>query len=151
MKTKFKEVLSFLIFLTFVSSTSAFAQIFGADDETLNKIFIGLKKINSRLVNLETEELGSLKSQFENVKIEEVEESAMIEVIDGPIVPFKVTRPKKASSVIFTFIFTFLSLFFFLYLKDYPRTGSKKHTSERKEAKQKLFKNIKSLIPFIQK
>jgi hypothetical protein len=75
----------------------------------------------------------------------------MIEVIDGPIVPFKVTRPKKASSVIFTFIFTFLSLFFFFYLKDYSVSNSKKNSFERREAKNKLFKNIKSLIPFIQK
>ena len=51
----------------------AFAQIFGADDETLEKIFVGLKKINSRLVNLETEELGSLKSQLENM-LREIEE-----------------------------------------------------------------------------
>ena len=113
-----------------------------------------LKLEESRLereVSLQTTLYMTLKSQFENVKIEEVEEAAMIEVIDGPIVPFKVTRPKKASSVIFTFIFAFLSLFFFFYLKDYSLSGSKKHESERIEARRKLFKNIKSLIPFIQK
>ena len=73
MKAKVTGILSFLLFLTLVSSTPAFAQIFGADDETLEKIFIGLKKINSRLVNLETEELGSLKSQLENM-LREIEE-----------------------------------------------------------------------------
>ena len=113
-----------------------------------------LKLEESRLereVSLQTTLYMTLKSQFENVKIEEVEESAMIEVIDGPIVPFKVTRPKKISSVIFTFIFTFFSLFFFIYLKDFNLSGSKKNTLERIEARKKLFKNIKSLIPFIQK
>ena len=100
-----------------------------------------------REVSLQTTLYMTLKSQFENVKIEEVEEAAMIEVIDGPLVPFKVTSPKKASSVIFTFIFAFLSLFFFFYLKDYYLSGSKKDTSERIEARRKLFKNIKSLIP----
>ena len=113
-----------------------------------------LKLEESRLereVSLQTTLYMTLKSQFENVKIEEVEEAAMIEVIDGPIVPFKVTRPKKVSSVIFTFIFAFLSLFFIFYLKDYYRSGSKTHTSEKIEARHKLFKNIKSLIPFIQK
>jgi uncharacterized protein involved in exopolysaccharide biosynthesis len=113
-----------------------------------------LKLEESRLereVSLQTTLYMTLKSQFENVKIEEVEEAAMIEVIDGPIVPFKVTRPKKISSIIFTFIFTFISLFFFLYLKDYNLSGIKKHTSDRIEARSKLFKNIKSLIPFIQK
>ena len=113
-----------------------------------------LKLEESRLereVSLQTTLYMTLKSQFENVKIEEVEEAAMIEVIDGPIVPFKVTSPKKVSSVIFTFILAFLSLFFFFYLKDYSLSSSKKYTSERIEARRKLFKNIKSLIPFIQK
>ena len=113
-----------------------------------------LKLEESRLereVSLQATLYMTLKSQFENVKIEEVEEAAMIEVIDGPIVPFKVTRPKKVSSVIFTFIFAFLSLFFFFYLKDYSLSGSREHASERIVAKRKLFKNIKSLIPFIEK
>ena len=113
-----------------------------------------LKLEESRLereVSLQTTLYMTLKSQFENVKIEEVEEAAMIEVIDGPIVPFKVTRPKKVSSVVFTFIFTFISLFFFIYLKDYNLSGSKKNTLDHIEARNRLFKNIKSLIPFIQK
>ena len=113
-----------------------------------------LKLEESRLereVSLQTTLYMTLKSQFENVKIEEVEEAAMIEVIDGPIVPFKVTSPKKVSSVIFTFIFTFISLFFFIYIKDYNLSGTKKQTLDRIEARSRLFKNIKSLIPFIQK
>ena len=113
-----------------------------------------LKLQESRLereVSLQTTLYMSLKSQFENVKIEEVEEAAMIEVIDGPIVPFKITRPKKASTVIFTFIFSFSSLFFIFYLKDYSISSSNKNSFERKEAKNKLFNNIKSLIPFMNK
>jgi len=104
-----------------------------------------------REVSLQTTLYMSLKSQFENVKIEEVEESAMIEVIDGPIVPFKLTRPKKTLTVIFTFIFSFLSLFFIFYLKDYSISGSNKNSFEQKEAKTKLLNNIKSLIPFMNK
>jgi uncharacterized protein involved in exopolysaccharide biosynthesis len=113
-----------------------------------------LKLQESRLereVSLQTTLYMSLKSQFENVKIEEVEEAAMIEVIDGPIVPFRITRPKKASTVIFTFIFSFSSLFFIFYLKDYSISSSNKNSFERKEAKNKLFNNIKSLIPFMNK
>ncbi len=113
-----------------------------------------LKLEESRLereVSLQTSLYMTLKSQFENVKIEEVEESAMIEIIDGPIVPFKLTRPKKASTVIFTFVFSFLSLFSLFYLKDYRLSGSNKNSFERKEAKNKLFYNIKSLIPFMKK
>ena len=113
-----------------------------------------LKLEESRLereVSLQSTLYMTLKSQFENVKIEEVEEAAMIEVIDGPIVPFRVTSPKKAFTVIFTFIFTFVSLFFLFYLKDYSLSGSNKNSPEQKEAKSRLLKNIKSLIPFIQK
>ncbi len=113
-----------------------------------------LKLQESRLereVSLQATLYMTLKSQFENVKIEEVEESAMIEIIDGPIVPFKLTRPKKASTVIFTFIFSFLSLFSLFYLKDYRLSGSNKNSFERREAKNKLFYNIKSLIPFMKK
>ncbi|MDB9722672.1 hypothetical protein OAA83_01925 [Candidatus Marinimicrobia bacterium] len=113
-----------------------------------------LKLEESRLereVSLQTSLYMTLKGQFENVKIEEVEESAMIEVIDGPIVPFRLTRPKKVSVVTFTFIFTFISLFFLYYLKDYSAAGSKKKSIEQKEAKTRLFKNLKSLIPFMKK
>ena len=107
-----------------------------------------LKLEESRLereVSLQTSLYMTLKGQFENVKIEEVEESAMIEVIDGPIVPFRLTRPKKVSVVIFTFIFTFLSMFFLYYLKDYSSAGSNKNSLEQKEAKSRLVKNLKEI------
>jgi uncharacterized protein involved in exopolysaccharide biosynthesis len=113
-----------------------------------------LKLDESRLereVSLQTTLYMTLKSQYENVKIEEVKESAMIQVIDGPIVPFRVTSPKKTLSVIFTFIFTFLGVFFIFYIKDYNISGSQKDFSKRNEAKSKLFKNIKSLFTLSRK
>ena len=67
MKTKLTGTLSFLLFLTLLSPFPAFGQIFGADEENWEKVFIGLKKINSRLVNLETEGLSRMKSQLENM------------------------------------------------------------------------------------
>ena len=73
MNAKLTGTLSFLLFLALFPSVHVSAQIFGADDETLERIFVGLKKINSRLVNIETEELSSLKSQFENM-LREIEE-----------------------------------------------------------------------------
>ena len=113
-----------------------------------------LKLEESRLereVSLQTSLYMTLKSQFENVKIEEVEESAMIQVIDGPIVPFRLTRPKRFPSVIFTFIFSFISLFFIFYLKDYSRSSKNKNSVHHQEAKSKLYKKLKSLIPFLRK
>jgi hypothetical protein len=72
MKTKLTGALSFLL-LILISTVPAFAQIFGSDEENWSKVFIGLKKINSRLVKLETQELGSLKNQLENM-LREIEE-----------------------------------------------------------------------------
>ena len=73
MKAKLTGALSFILFLTILSPFPAFAQIFGADEENWEKVFIGLKKINSRLVNLETEGLSRMKSQLENM-LREIEE-----------------------------------------------------------------------------
>ncbi|MBT3183646.1 MAG: hypothetical protein HOG63_09275 [Nitrospina sp.] len=73
MKAKSTCIFSFLLFLIFLFPVNAFAQLFGADEENWNKVFIGLKKINARLVTLETEEVGNLKSQLENL-LREIEE-----------------------------------------------------------------------------
>jgi hypothetical protein len=73
-KITFIAVTVFFISILLMTNTKVNAQNLGADDDTLEKIFIGLKKINSRLENLEAEELGSLKSHLENIEreIEEV-------------------------------------------------------------------------------
>ena len=53
------------------------AQLFGSDDENWRKVFIGLKKINSRLVKLETFEVASLRRQLEELlrQLEEVKQT----------------------------------------------------------------------------
>jgi len=65
MKAKSIRTLAFLLFFLF--PFNAFAQIFGSDEENWNKVFVELKKINSRLVTLETQGMGSLRSQLENM------------------------------------------------------------------------------------
>ena len=54
--------------MLFMNSTKADAQLFGADDESLNKVFNELKKINSRLIAIETSESGILGSHLEEVQ-----------------------------------------------------------------------------------
>ena len=54
--------------ILFMNNTKASAQLFGADDENLNKIFNELKKINSRLIDIETSESGILGSHLEEVQ-----------------------------------------------------------------------------------
>ena len=67
----------FLFLLVTLAPLNASAELFGSDDEKWNKVFIGLKKINSRLVKLETSELANIKHQLEDLlrQIEEVKQT----------------------------------------------------------------------------
>ena len=67
----------FLFFLVTLLPLNASAELFGSDDEKWKKVFIGLKKINSRLVKLETSELANMIHQLEDLlrQIEEVKQT----------------------------------------------------------------------------
>ncbi len=73
MRAKFTCTLSFLLLLILLSPATAFAQLFGSDEENWKKVFLELKKINHRLVTLETVEIDSLKNHLENL-LREIEE-----------------------------------------------------------------------------
>jgi hypothetical protein len=73
MRAKFTSKLSFLLLLILLSPATAFAQLFGSDEENWKKVFLALKKINHRLVTLETVEIDSLKNHLENI-LREIEE-----------------------------------------------------------------------------
>jgi hypothetical protein len=66
-----------LLFFSTLIPISASAQLFGSDDEKWEKIFVGLKKINARLVKLETSEMISFRHQLEDLlrQIEEVKQT----------------------------------------------------------------------------
>ena len=73
MRAKFTYTLSFLLVLILLSPATAFAQLFGSDEENWKKVFLELKKINHRLVTLETVGIDSLKNHLENL-LREIEE-----------------------------------------------------------------------------
>ena len=73
MRAKFTSTLSFLLLLIILSPATAFAQLFGSDEENWKRVFLELKKINHRLVILETVEIDSLKNHLENL-LREIEE-----------------------------------------------------------------------------
>ena len=73
MRAKFTGTLFFLLLLILLSPATAFAQLFGSDEENWKKVFLELKKINHRLVTLETEKMDSLKNHLENL-LREIEE-----------------------------------------------------------------------------
>ena len=66
-----------LILLIVLSPLNASADVFGTDDETWERVFLSLKKINVRLANLETQEMASLKHQLGDLlrQIEEVKQT----------------------------------------------------------------------------
>jgi hypothetical protein len=68
---------AFLFLLIMLIPLNASAQLFGSDDEKWEKVFVGLKKINSRLVKIETSEIVSLRHQLEDLlrQIEEVKQT----------------------------------------------------------------------------
>ena len=73
MRAKFTNTLSFLLLLILLSPATAFAQLFGSDEENWKKVFLELKKINHRLVILETVGIDSLKNHLENL-LREIEQ-----------------------------------------------------------------------------
>jgi hypothetical protein len=73
MRVKFTGILAFILLLILLSPITAFAQLFGADEENWRKVFLGLKKINHRLVTMENVELVNLKNDIENL-LREIEE-----------------------------------------------------------------------------
>jgi ABC-type transporter Mla subunit MlaD len=66
-----------LFFLVTLIPINASGDVFGTDDETWERVFVDLKKINSRLVRLETSEIVSLRQQLEDLlrQIEEVKQT----------------------------------------------------------------------------
>jgi hypothetical protein len=73
MKTIKSPVCFFLFLLVMLVPMNASADVFGTDDETWERVFLELKKINSRLVTLKDDEIKSLKHQLEGL-LREVEE-----------------------------------------------------------------------------
>ncbi len=72
-----------------------------------------------REVELQNSLYVSLKSQYENAKIEEVQKAAMIQVIDGPLKPFRLTSPRIAISLILALFFGLSLAVFIIYTKEF--------------------------------
>jgi uncharacterized protein involved in exopolysaccharide biosynthesis len=73
----------------------------------------------SREVELENSLYVLLKSQYENAKIEEVQKAAMIQVIDGPLKPVRLTSPRIAISLILALFFGVSFAVFIIYIKEF--------------------------------
>lgn len=67
----------FLLLLIMLFPLNASAQLIGVDDKKMNSIRRDLKKINTRLMDLKTEEIKNLQSQLEDLlrQIEEIKQT----------------------------------------------------------------------------
>jgi uncharacterized protein involved in exopolysaccharide biosynthesis len=61
-----------------------------------------------------------LKTQYEKAKIDEVERNDMVQKIDGPNIPVKLTRPRRGLSIILALFFgIFMSIFSIYFRENY--------------------------------
>lgn len=61
----------------------------------------------------------TLKTQYEKAKIDEVGRDDMVQQIDGPNIPTKLTSPRPALYLIISIFFGVFSTFFIVYVKEY--------------------------------
>ena len=73
----------------------------------------------TREVELQNSLYLTLKSQYEQAKIEEVEEATMIQVIDGPLRPLKMTSPKPIVTIGLSIFFGLSLSLFIIYGREY--------------------------------
>lgn len=60
----------------------------------------------------------TLKTQYEEAKIEEVAKTPMIQIIDGPIKPAKMTSPKPMITLFLVIFISFSLMFMIVYLRE---------------------------------
>ena len=96
-------------------------RIFREQNRHYNKspsLILQEERLNQELV-LQRSLLVTLKSQFEKAKIEEVEKSAMIQVIDEPFIPWEHDSPKRGIILVITTFFGFFGTIILVYAKEY--------------------------------
>jgi len=71
-----------------------------------------------REIDLQNSLYVTLKTQHEKAKIDEVERDDMVQIIDDPNVPTKLTRPRRILSVMFSLFFGLFSSIFIIYFRE---------------------------------
>ena len=76
-----------------------------------------------REIELQNNLYITLRTQLEKAKIDEVERDHMVQIIDGPNVPAKLTSPKKGLSIVLSMFFGFfISIFTIFFRENYIKT-----------------------------
>ena len=71
-----------------------------------------------REIDLQNSLYVTLKSQHEKAKIDEVERDDMVQIIDGPSTPSKLTSPRRGLSIILSLFFGIFLSIFILYFRE---------------------------------
>ena len=73
-----------------------------------------------REIDLQSSLYITLKTQYEKAKIDEVERNDMVQQIDGPNIPTKLTRPRRGLSIVLSLFFgIFMSIFSIYFRENY--------------------------------
>lgn len=95
-----------------------------------------------RNVNVQQGIFLTLKQQLELAKIEEVQKSSFVQVLDSPSLPLTISNPQKFSSYILGgFAGFFLSLCI-IFVIEYFSTGNPEEAQKLKNAKQLIVKDL---------
>ena len=93
----------------------------------------------------------TLKQQLEMTKIEEVKESALVQVLDPPEAPLYRDSPKRKRSVLLALILGFGLAVGLAFVKEYASNSDDEEKGKLREITELTKSNIADLIPFIKK
>jgi uncharacterized protein involved in exopolysaccharide biosynthesis len=88
----------------------------------------------------------TLKQQLELTKIEEVQKSTLVQVLDYPNLPLRVSNPKKTSTFFLAGIAGLFLGFFFAFLLEYYETRNKEEADKLSDAKHYALSEIKRFL-----
>jgi uncharacterized protein involved in exopolysaccharide biosynthesis len=71
-----------------------------------------------REIDLQNSLYVTLKTQHEKAKIDEVERDDMVQIIDGPSIPAKLTKPRRGISIILSLFFGIFAGIFTIYFRE---------------------------------
>ena len=71
-----------------------------------------------REIDLQNSLYVTLKTQHEKAKIDEVERDDMVQIIDGPNIPAKLTRPRRGLSIILSIFFGIFISIIMIYFRE---------------------------------
>jgi capsule polysaccharide export protein KpsE/RkpR len=71
-----------------------------------------------REIDLQNSLYVTLKTQYEKAKIDEVERDDMVQIIDGPNLPAKLTSPRRGLSILLSLFFSIFSCIIIIYFRE---------------------------------